>query len=478
MEITITTNSTAMLVTTHRGYELEWQTTSLWKLGAASTSAIYGPLNEYWQSLNLNTQDATFGLYEEAYRIIESDMDFDTVHEKLKDITAALFDLIDYNYLESWVAQYGHVAYNDDIKPYYTGDYPERQTYLKDEYDALVVISFYFKMITPIWGKLSHRGKHVDKAYKDMVMFELLANSKVHNIPAMHRLRDYCEALTEKDPKKLTPAICLHMGTSEIPTYFLAVVIVRRIAIGEIRDPERTLIKIAYKFIESRTKNLSNGVRDKRVGKDDSGKKDAVASRYRISQAVPDAAVVAMSVYINDVPRFVKDLNPEGSVEKAQGYANILKRSPRFSIGYYHKIIAGIVCRDVIYPRTFMLIRERDTLLTVIAETAAWLSDIGMQHIANLMLASKSMPDEDDIDGYTLGGLAINPLLKEHKVALEAHYPFQQQDAQGKSLGNPAITTIDEIVKELNQYDWQDSNAVPPTLRNDLATILIKTLTV
>ena len=106
-------------------------------------------------------------------------------------------------------------------------------------------------MITPIWGKLSHRGKHVDKAYKDMVMFELLANSKVHNIPAMHRLRDYCEALTEKDPKKLTPAICLHMGTSEIPTYFLAVVIVRRIAIGEIRDPERTPIKIAYKFIRS-----------------------------------------------------------------------------------------------------------------------------------------------------------------------------------------------------------------------------------
>ena len=71
------------------------------------------------------------GYIEEAYRIIESDMDFDTVHEKLKDITAALFDLIDYNYLESWVAQYGHVAYNDDIKPYYTGDYPERQTYLK-----------------------------------------------------------------------------------------------------------------------------------------------------------------------------------------------------------------------------------------------------------------------------------------------------------------------------------------------------------
>ena len=92
------------------------------------------------------------------------------------------------------------------------------------------------------------------------------------------------------------------------------------------------------------------------------------------------------------------------------------------------------------------------------------------------MLASKSMPDEDDIDGYTLGGLAINPLLK-HKVALEAHYPFQQQDAQGKSLGNPAITTIDEIVKEVKQYDWQDSNAVhTPTLRNDLTTILIKTL--
>lgn len=475
MEIEITNTGTTVLRTTHRGQELIWPTTMLWmKLsgGGTDTASVYGPLNEYWHILPMDLQDEYQRVYVEAFELIEMETSFEVLQIELRSLVTRLLNLVNHEHLRSWVLEYGRIAYNSDIHDHYTGEYPRRQTYLKDEYNELVVLSMYFKMVTPIWGKFMYVAPPLDPAFKELVTYDLLKESCVHRLPAMDRLKDYCEALAEKDSKALTPAICTHMGTSEIPRFYLAMVIVRRISIGEFRDSDKTLIKIAYKFLESKAKNLSNGVRDKRITKSDSDETESVVERYRISQSVPDYAVVAMTAYVDNVPAFVTGLNPQGNVDKALGYIDAIQQNMEFSIGAYHLPLIGLVCKRVIYPRTCQLVKSRDTYLRMIGVTAAWLSDHGYQGLANMMLSCRIEKDPSTVDLYSVGGVALLPLSKGFIEPLEEIYPHQRIDVQGRSQGNPGIMLIDNIVSEINLYEWPDKDTVPTTLRNDIARLI------
>lgn len=475
MEIIITYAGVTSIATQHRDQEMVWPTTALWtKLGTTTTESVYGPLNEYWASLPLSLQDQYFALYRDAYDLVEEESNVDVIHKGLTALAARLYELLDYEHMRQWVLTYGRIAYNDDILDHYTGDYPKRQTYLKAEYNELVVLSMYFKMLTPLWCKYVSATPNMDKLDRELVNYALLDQSRVHEQPAMERLKDYCAALAEKESDKLTPTICTYMGTSEIPRYFLAMVVVRRISIGEIRDPNKTLIKVAYKFLESKAKNLSNGVRDKfRKGQVDADEPESVVERYRISQTVADYAIEVMEAYVENTQAIVLALNPEGNVAKAESYISVMLNNPRFTIAAYHLPLMGLVVRRAVYPRSCRYV-SRDTFVRLIGVAAAWYSDKGYQSLANVLIAARTEKDVDAGDLHSVGGYSFAPLRKDLKEQLEGIYPFIQHDLQGRPLINPGIQMIDEIIAEINLYEWADRGLVPLTLRNDVAELIIK----
>lgn len=478
MHITIKTDNNGSarftrLVTAHRGEELEWMA-GLWpKLGNSKVTQgaqVYEPLNEYLMTIPDEDKANLFALYKKAHEKLAMADDIDADKKVLTNIVTKMFNLIDYNHLTEWTLTYGNIAYNQDIHETYTGEYPLRQTYLKEDYNALVVMSMLFKLLTPIWGSFLHAFPTLDSGYKEITAFRLMRKSMVHKLPAMIRFKDYCEALVEKDKSNLTPSILTSMGTSEIPVYFVALAVVRRISTGEIRNPDKTIIKVAYKYLQSKSKNLSYGVRDKISGRPDTDEAESVAEKYRISQIVPDYAVVVTEEYIKNIPKIVRDINPKGNITKAQNYAKALKKTVAFDICEYHLPIVGLVCDRVMHSRTCRML-DREAYITLIAVAAAALSDIGYQSIANMIL-SPHVDTEGDIDLYAVGGFPFVTLTQENKERLDVLYPNQQYDSAGKPKGNPGVVMINHIVEDINRYGWDNRDVVPANIRNDIVDLL------
>ena len=473
MEIKISESEKNVLYVSHRNESIRCPTSGYFKK-LNSMSDSYAPLNEYWGILPLLHQDAVYTLYIEAQAAVEEANSFEKTKADLTDIVRRLFEVIDYTHLTTWVLTCGGVTYNGDISTTYSADYEKRLTYLKDDYDDLVVLSIFFKMLTPIWGLFSDTSPNLDTGFKEINALEMMDTSGVNSLPAMVRLRDYCDALVTKNKKGMTPAIIgKHIGISEVPKYFLALAVVRRLAIGDIRNQKDTLIKLVYKFLKSNIENLSKGVRDKRGYINDPDDPESVAEKYRISQKVPDNDITTATSYISNVPRFVKDLNPEGNVAKATKYIRVAKTTHNLSFGVYHLQFIGLVCDLVVSTRTIRLM-DRDSYLTVIGVVAANLSDRGYQTIANLLLSPRFDRDPDAMEMHAVSGFAFSPLTKENRDILEGMYSNQQLDLQGKSKGNPGVNMIDAIVTEINSYNWDETTVVPQNLKNEITTLLVE----
>ena len=474
MDITITTTGRTALQSTHKDVSMSWITTRLWmKIGQPDRARTFDALNEYWATLPEDTQEKYFKLYTEAFLDIEEGLPFIQLKTRLTNIVKRIIDLVDYPNLSAWTIAHGGIVYDKDIHDSYDGEYPKRQTYLKSEYNELAVLSMVFKMLAPIWCGFLYDSKALDKNYKELHALDLMTTSNISTIPAYERLVDYCTAITEKNHSMLTSAICIHMGTNEIPKYMLAMAIVRCIAVCDIRDPEKTLIKVVYKFLESRARNLGFGVRDKRgnrpEGDDD---EDSVAEKYRISQTVPDYAVVTMANYVMDTARIVHDLNPKGSIKKAENYIRSATNNTNFTIAGYHIPFIGLVCDRVVHTRTCRLM-EREPLLNLIGITAAWLSDKGYQLLANMLLSPRGSKSNNFDTNYAIGGFSFVTYTKESRLTLDELYPKLKSDTRGGIKGVPGMVMIDAIIEEINSYTWEDSGNISHNIRNEVVELLV-----
>jgi hypothetical protein len=419
-------------------------------------------------------QDAYFNIYLQADKVINSQADYDTITHNMTALINSLWEITDYNYLTQWTLTMGNISYGKNMTETVPERYIQRLTYVRAEYDELVVLAMFLKMVTPIWSMYTDTPTTLDTGYKEINALELLEGCPVTKIPAMVRLADYCSALVEKESEGLSSAlVSSYIGSNELPRYFLALALVRRVSVGELRNPEATLIKITCNFLNSHIKNLTGGVQRKRRFNTDSDDEDNVAERYRISQEIPDYVIVVEEAYILDVERFVADINPEGTAAKAKQYIAAISKNGYFTISNYHVQLCGLICDRVISSHTFPLL-SREARLTVIGVTAAHLSDVGLQDVANLLLGTHYEKDPETMDMHSLSGFAFSPLSPALKDDLTRIYPYLQLDSQNNSRGNPGITMIEDIITEINSYMWDENLNIPQQLRNIIATMIVQ----
>lgn len=478
--------------------KITWPHVKLWtKLNKDTSESIYGPLNEYFATLLLSKQNDIMDVYMEAANVALNSGDSEEVNRVLTKAAKDLYDLIDWNHLTKWALEYGGIAYNDDIHDVYTGEYPRVKTYLKDEYNDLVILSFYFKMMTPLWNAFIFQFSNIDAEFKDMAALDLLKDSGVHEHPAMLRLKEYCEALATGDAKNknLAPAIYRNIGSNEMPRYFLAMLIVRRLSIGEIRNPQATLIKIAYKFLESKMRTLTNGVIDKKGARGDDERSETIAEQYRITQRVPDYAIDIAEAWVEENHGFTRTNSGElistgiGLTEKnyerwidlitdnPEDYPRILNifkviynaltNNSHFVLRPYHMRLTALICKEKINPRSIYRF-SRETRLILVSYAICWLDYNKFDDIATLMLAVTAEPE----DGCTITTGRMSLLSNENKDALNALYPHPHKGCRN-STKNQGIDFIASIIAELHQYSYFDDIEIPTNLRNILADILL-----
>lgn len=475
MEIKIDAiGKTTVMLLVHRQFSLQYPLTK-YKRKASDLSDAYKPLNEYWHTMGMSIQDAYFSLYAEALEVMRQQSTYDAVKQELTEIVRKLWEVTDYEALTYWTLNYGNVAYNKAMSDTIAEWYNKRINYTRTDYEGLVVLSMFFKMVSPIWSMFSDTPSTLETSYQNINALELCDTTGIYQLPAMHRLMDYCEALAEEHMPSLSSAIIgKYIGSNEIPKFFLAMAIVRRISVGEIRSSHDTLIKITSNYLRSIIKNLSGGVRDKQnFSGDDDGDDESVAERYWISQKVQDALMVTEEAAIKNLNVSVKHVNPEGNVNKAAAYVKAVSLNPRFSISAYHLILVTLACERISPPSSFMLL-TRDGRLHLIGIAAAYYSDTGKQDIANMMLASHSSTNFVDDEVSVVSGFAFSPLSKEEKQQLDDLYPYKIADQGGKTKGNFGTNMIEYMLEEINSYTWDENVQIPTDLRRSLVQLLVE----
>jgi len=463
----------------HNNIPLVWLSSVLYsRIVNRPSDSVFEVVNDYLATLTPDTQRDIFALYVKAYTWLDSPDGQVTLQTTGEDEIKAMFvemhRLLDYPRLIKWIGTSGRLELNDTITEVYTGTYPVERTYLKGEYEELAALAVLAKLAMPIWGTIAQFRQGQDKKYKEMECFRLWERSPVMETRGMLKLTAYCSSTSDQLGKNSAATVCMHMGTEEIPFFLVSKRIVRDIALGPLRTPGTTLIMLIFNSLRGDARTLGSGIKDKRSTRPVGGEKESVSEWFRASQKVADYTYIMAEEYMLDTQGCAIDLNEKADVVKVMSYLAAITNTPEFSIAPYHVPLCGLILQKVIHPKSLRNIK-RDSMMSAIAVSAAWLSDNGYQEIANLMLAPRRVKEGDDMELLLaqVGGYPFTAFTRENKVLLEEMYPFQRRDKGGRSLGNPGAVMIDSMLSDIDDSVFPGgSDVIPDNIRNDIVSII------
>ena len=492
MIISVVKEGRNKIIVEHDTELLSFECKNAWRTIHAvdSRSPIYDPLNKYIATLPDDVQESIFNLYKDAIVTFTELHELSELNVKLTKIVTDLTLLIDYDDLSEWVLSECEIAYNDDIKEEYKNSYAldetlyKKQTYLKDAYDDLVVLSFIFKLITPIWGGFISGLSDKEIENSELLCLNMMDDTYIYDIPAMKRLTDYCGVITEKHSSmKLTSVIITKMPMSKLPDFILAVVIIKRVAVSQLYNPDNTIIKSVFNQIESTVNKLTENYHDKEsTTKDLDDKGESITEKYRVSQTITDGDIVIASSYLKNLEHVARDfaldlddIDVDTLVQKAYMYEGILEDLVEIKFDYIAKFTSALIMDTVVEFHLLEMV-DREAAISALAMTAAWLSERnkpGYRKLANMITSDRVLKSEMSGKGHHLGGIALEPITADNREKLISIYTHVPAKLNLNNNQTPFDLNMDEYIRMVNSYDWPNKKMIPLNLRNILIELLM-----
>ena len=474
------------LITEHNGVELQYHTKTWNKLKYENTEHVFGYLNMYWAKLPDRTQARIFNLYVRAHELLNNEDPTPHLKQELSEITTQILDLHNIDAMREHIhtlpPTHFPFIHPETMQDDY-GTNPESQTYTKGDYMELVVISTIIKSLTPIWGSYNNLiVPSVGKDHKEIKCLDLIRSSKVYNSEAMDKLARFTETWVEGAKAKSQAAITKGIASVDLPYYFLAMNVVRRMPIQKFRnidgkatptsDDWQNMIRQIYNFTDGGKKEIMKGPGTKNISGGEGEELISIVEQYRTAQRVPDYIHVTQEEYVCDIDRFASHVLENYDAEKRKLVYALHKRVDShefFTRSDFHPpIFAKTVGRQIFYLSTIDM--ERKAIVAVSAVAAAKLMLLGLEDVAELIIAEKR---DKDLHVMSMGGIPMNELTREYKEKLHEHYPYIPKASRSAKVVNPGISFIAETVKLMNQYDWSFDVDKMINLKTSLAKVLL-----
>ena len=424
------------LVSTHNGVEHQWHTKTWNKVKWEKTELVFGYLNSYWEKQSKKFNDELFALYEEAHEVFLLTDDENLISQKISEVAVKILDMHSLDAMRKHIYSLPptHSPYvdPDTMKDDY-GTNPEAQTYTKNDYLELVVLSTILKAMTPLWGSINHvLVPIIGKDHKEMACLDLIRSSWVMQTEAMKKLARFTHTWVESAMSRSQAAITKDIASIDLPYYFLAMNVVRRMPIQRFRningEPVQTadvwqnLIRQIYNFTDGGKNEIYRGPTIKKGGGGEGEEQESIIEQCRIAQRVPDYIFEVTSAYVEDVERFARDVIPMYNPEVAEILHTNLRQLfalGTFTMSDFHPVIFGKTVNDAIHFKSTMHM-DRKSLLCVIAVSATVLKLRGYNEVAALIMAQR---EKSKIDSIQVGGILMTDLPRDLKERLNANYP-------------------------------------------------------
>lgn len=450
-----------------------------------TVDAVFDYINRYLQTLPEDVQDNIFECYSEAKRCLDDVIDQTHMHLRLTRIVTRLYKLIDLEDITQWCRKHARIRIPPTIKDTYdeldisgrgNRDVYEQTTYLRSDYEALIYTAVAMRAMIPIWSEYCAIDRDMDEGkgkFAEYRTLGLMKNTAIMKSPAVIRLRDYIARSEIKDNNpmggnrmaslRMAAALGGLLGSSELPDWMLANVIIRKLAVCELSstgDDSSNVISVIFHYVSNTLKGLERKfdtrVRNKvKPTESDDDDNKSLLETYKVKQEISDGDLMVLSIYTEDPIRVAQRLIPEIDANLVQVfYDHLIKRTD------YQPEVAQIallryLMSPLIPPRSIDNINKMSIISCLSAAQAMlWQSNRPM-----LALLLTSMPTVNRM-GLLMGGQDLSGKIpKEIQDELNViyrHHP-QRNSKERDRRSNVAYRAIDAIAMEISKCHWTAS---------------------
>ena len=435
-------------------------------------SGLFVEVNEFIQRLDESKQLRLYECYIRAESILQSfeNIGSDSIstsalnlEESLKEIIKDIYDIVLFDDLLDYVK--GNTALKIPIElsdEYQTDDkitsaYIDK-TYTLSEYIDLMAAVLGLRFMIPIWGPYLKLADNLNgKAMKEYHTFDLMRTSKLYNSRAFERMGIYIRANISSTDR--TMASILHfLSSEEIPTYAIAITVVRKLSIAPISadTDKHHLMRILFSYATNKIKSLDRTLEpglDDKVNRgifvDDNS---SVFCLFKMKEQISTGEKVYIQTYIERYSVAAKAIAEDIPDELVETCVKNTLAIKDWGPSEVQKTLVSWVLSPVVTGSTIPLLNYR-TLMIAMGISQAVLLHWGLVEIA-LVLTAKPAP-KDPNEFKAIGGK--KGLSEETLDKLSEIYPYElflDKKVAGGWSGNVGVRGIELFHEQIAKEDW------------------------
>lgn len=452
---------------------------------------IFRDINGYLAWLSANRRKRIWDIYVAMNEALKGIDNISVLTPRLAGYVEALYNEVPLEELDHWLRFHGNMVYPEGIKTERDPDDPMPiRTYIKSEYHDLIVLATALRLMVPIWGAYIYLIRnHAGTYYKEYIAMRLLSRSAIIESKAMLRLQAYIECFVTPT-SDLKSAIIAGLSATEIPVWLLSMIVIRRMAVGEVDAEDRnSMITNIHRFVDSTIKDLPNrfgNVREK-YPEDDDNDESSILECYRVKETMTAGEMMTFNVYTQYITRMVKGVDPSVPDAYIHACASALQPLDVMQIVKPHVVLVQWVLQNIMSPHAIPGLNKQ-ALLRAMGATQAILWHWGFLDLA-LLCTAQVMPSEQSLQMSDSRTRVPTTLVDK----LAEYYPHLSQRGGATGRGqNVAYASVTALTREYISRSWQatshsllisqtpgsvESNGqviIPPTLTEQLIRLVIR----
>lgn len=443
---------------------------------------IFNEINQYIATLPVFTQDSMFAIYSQINYILKAEVNQDEIEgiiESIRPLAENLFSFISEEHLTNWTWKTLRPRIPDNVEEHFNDSMPGsvERTYLLGDYHGLIPLAIVIRLACPFWFEFAYLTRDViNREHRDTYTYSLIQEAWPAKCKAMQRLELFTDYTVGND-RNSDAAVLLGISSEEFIHWAMASTVVKRLTIVDVMGgPSSTpVVSALFNHIRYRVTSVTTSspqVTHKYATDTGTGDENNLSylEGFRNRQAMSIGQELVNIVYIENT---VKELTegkipvyslldrvaPGIGVELVQDALVSAKRLQRSAIIDEQVLLAAWLFHPYSQARAVGNFKKSETIALLALAQAVYLH-FGEIELAKLVTASYTMTDNNS--GIHRMGDSVDSLRPGDRELLRQHFPVEH--VHGKRIRNPVINDIEELVRNLDQYEIE-CNFSDETLR-------------
>lgn len=428
---------------------------------------IFMEINQYWARMKQEEQDAIFSVYRRIRDTYDCVTETNQLILDLRSLVAELFQYHTFGDMVKWIKFTANVNIPSDLNEVYVDSHEtpgtRERTFLREDYIHLVALSIMLRIMIPVWGEyISINRKKIGTTLKELQAFKLMHTAHVMESQAMEHLATYVR--NNIPDNKPISAILDAISSEEFVTWALALVVVRRLCVGDVRgtDTNASLIPVIYKFLNAKVKmhdsSFMGRVTEKRTDDSEGGDSEenniSTLEGIKIKYPLSAGDIAIMGFDLRDPIKLANKLLANLDQNKLALCLQSVGALESERIWPVQITLTQLIINPVV-PAKGLVRMDRRLFLNGLAVAQAILWDKGYTQLAGLI---SCVEFNNDAGMDISGGESRSRITRDQMVLLDQYYPYSRIPTGKQRVVrnvNPAVQAIDSILEKLDEREWR-----------------------